>query len=173
MVPAPVRCLEGRGSGGCCRCCLRLIKIGSWHSGIEAGVLVGHRHRQCDRDLRLNKTQLAGGDGNAGLTPRIDSIKAGRLGGRTDRDPQVDVAQIALRAFELENLAVGAALPSGFGELGAGRKTACAAIVDRRVLILQPDEQRAVEAFSERGVAQPDLLPPLAPAPPHPADKVQ
>jgi hypothetical protein len=70
--------------------------------------------------------------------------------------------------FELENLAVGAALPSRFGELGAGRKTACSAIVDRRVPILQPDEQYTVEAFSERGVAQPDRLPPFAPAPPHP-----
>ena len=64
-----------------------------------------HCHRQCDRDLRLNEPKLARGDGNAGLTTRIDAIKARRLGGRTDRNPQVDVAQIALRPFEFEYLA--------------------------------------------------------------------
>jgi hypothetical protein len=161
------------GSGGRCRCCIRQIKISGRHSRIKAGVLVRHRHRQCDRDFRLNETEFASGDGNSGLTARIYAVKACGLGSRTDRDPQIDVAQIALRPLEFEDLAVGAALSRRFSELGAGRKTACAAIVDRRVPILEPDKQHAIETFSERGVAQPDRLPPLAPAPPHPVGKTQ
>ena len=108
MMPAPVRRLERRGSGRRRRCCVRLIKIGSRHSRVKAGVFVGHRHRQRDRDFRLDETKFEGGDGNAGLTAGIDAIKARRLGGRTVRYPQVDVAKIALRPLELENLAIGA-----------------------------------------------------------------
>ena len=81
MMPAPVCCLEGGRSGLGCRCRIRQIKICDRHSRIKAGVLMGHCHRQCDRDLRLNETELAGCDGNASLTPRIDAIKASRLGG--------------------------------------------------------------------------------------------
>jgi hypothetical protein len=35
---------------------------------------VGHCHRQCDRDFRLNETELACGDSNSGLTTRIHVV---------------------------------------------------------------------------------------------------
>ena len=100
MLPSPVRCLDRHGPGGRSR---HRFEISRRHARIEAGVLVGHRHRQCDRDFRLDEAEFASGDGNAGLTACVDAIKACRLGGRTDRDPQIDVAQVAVRPFELEN----------------------------------------------------------------------
>ena len=119
--------------------------------------------------LGLDEAELAGGGGGAGLAAAVDGVDGGGLGGGADRDAEVDVAQVADRAGELE---FGGLAAQGLGvveEFGAGGVAAGAAVVVGRVPARQQaDEQDRVDRLGGVGVAEPDPLAAFLAAGPHP-----
>ena len=101
----------------------------------------------------------------------IDRVDRGGLRRRSDRDPEIDVPQVALRADELELVGVVAQRLRGLQELRAGGVAAGAAVVDGRVPVREADEEDGVDRLGRFGVAEPDRLPPLLATRTHPSRK--
>ena len=153
-------------------------RAGGWQvEGVEVDVadlavepdrLVGERQRQGDGDVGADDPELAGGDGDARLAAAVDGVDRSGLGRRAHRDAEVDVAQVAGRADELE---VGRVVTQRFGgvqELGTGGVTAGAAGVVGWIPVDHPDEEHGVDGLGDVGVAEPDRLAPFLAAGAHP-----
>jgi hypothetical protein len=104
---------------------------------------VGERERQGHGKIGTNDSELAGGDGDAGLAPTVDRVNGGGLGRRAHGDAQVDVPQVAGRAGELELLGVSTELGRGVQELGTGGEAAGSAVVVGRIPVARPTKRTA------------------------------
>ena len=137
-------------------------------AAIEPDRLVRERERECDGDVGVDDAELAGSDGDAGLATAVDRVDGRGLGSRAHGDAEVDVAQVAGRADELEVGRVVAQRFGGVEELGAGGVAAGAAVVVRRIPVDHPDEENGVDGFGDVGVAEPDRFAPFFAAGAHP-----
>ena len=72
------------------------------HTPVEADGLVRHGEGQGDGVVGVDEAELAGRDGSASLAAAVDGVEGRGLCSRADGDAEVDVAQIADRAGELE-----------------------------------------------------------------------
>ena len=95
-------------------------------------------------------------------------MDGGGLGGRADGDAQVDVAQIATGAGELEFRGVVAQRSRGVEKLGARGVAAGTAVVIGWVPVGEPDEQHRVDRLCDVRVAEPDRLAAFLAAGAHP-----
>ena len=91
---------------------------------------------------------------------------------RLPRDPEVDVAQVALRSDELGSCDLRRSWLVACMKFGAGGVAAGAAVVDGRVPVGETDEKDGVERLGGLGVAEPDRFSSLFAAGTHPRSEL-
>src|SRR5438309_3644911 len=136
---------------------------------IEENVLVGHAHRKRDSEVRVNDSEVPRGRGDSGLTTGVHVVHARELRGGSYSDAEVDAPDLANRSEELP-------IPRLLGVMDrrraqkfvTGAISAGAAIVHRRIPLLESDEQDEVHLLGRIGVAEEDRVLEFRPPRPEP-----
>src|SRR5881296_1762091 len=126
---------------------------------VEENALVGHTHRKCDREVRVNDSKVPRRGGDSGLTTGVNVVHARKFRRGAYCNPEVDATKLANRSEEFPILGLpGVVCGTRAQKFVAGAVPASAAVVHRRIPLLEPDEQDEVHLLSRVGVAEKDRV---------------
>src|SRR6266704_1352662 len=120
-------------------------QIGSrrWY-GLEIDLrnfLVEHAHRKRDREVRVNDSEVPCGSGDSSLTTGVDVVHAREFRGGSYGNPEVNATKLANGSEEFTIRGLRRVMPgTRTQKFIAGAVSASAAVVHRRIPLLEPDE---------------------------------
>src|SRR2546428_6325186 len=105
---------------------------------VEENVLVGYAHRKCDREVRVNDSEVPRGSGDSSLTTGVDVVHAREFRGGSYGNPEVDAAKLANGSEEFPILGLRRVMGgTRTQKFIAGAVSASAAVLHRRIPPLQ------------------------------------
>src|SRR2546426_11373197 len=126
---------------------------------VEENALVGHTHRKCDREVRVYDSKVPRRGGDSGLATAVNVVHARKFRRGAYCYTEVDATKLANGSDEFPVLVLSCVMRgTRTQKFVAGAVPAGAAVVHRRIPLLEPDEQDEVHLLSRVGVAEKDRV---------------
>src|SRR5256886_17316683 len=126
---------------------------------VEENALVGHTHRKCDREVRVNDSKVPRRGGDSGLTTGVNVVHARKFRRGSYCYTEVDATKLANGPEEFPVLVLSCVMRGTRTQtFVAGAVPASAAVVHRRIPLLEPDAEGQVHRLRRVGAAEKDRV---------------